>query len=575
MSYNPTSAGRRRSGKRLVRKSHADYRRLFNRILASSGEGRITLAVFKDIARILQRFYGCRTIEIIYRENHKFLHVKTVRGRSTRTSGWKEVWVDDADCCDFFETVPLDVCRCFKTHTQAEKGKKNEGRRVYCFATDNRSVAAASENQAVHYLFLGIPAGRSENGVLVMSFARSRFVDRTAKDLLNRLASIIGLTVSHNLSRFELRERVKELTCMYSIANLAVSSGQSVDTFLQQTAELLPPAYLYPEITEARILFDGNSYATDGFVETAQSQTAVVVIGGLERGMVEVVYREPRPEMDEGPFLKEERHLLDSVAREVALIIERKQAEIEHGRLQEQLRHADRLATIGKLAAGVAHELNEPLTGILGFSELLKEFPGMPPDALKDVERIESAALHGREVVRKLLLFARQISPRQRTVCINRLAREVAAFLKERCRQQDIRIQTQLDPALPPISADESQIRQVIMNLLVNALQAMENGGRLIIGTQSSADRITIYVQDTGGGIPDEIRDKIFLPFFTTKEVHEGTGIGLSVVHGIVKSHDGGIDVFNLPGGGTEFRVWLPANPAPKNGTLSQATVMD
>jgi signal transduction histidine kinase len=266
--------------------------------------------------------------------------------------------------------------------------------------------------------------------------------------------------------------------------------------------------------------------------------------------------------MDEGPFLAEERRLLDSVAREIALIIERKNAEIEQERLQEQLRHADRLATIGKLAAGIAHELNEPLTGILGFSELLKEFPGMPPQPLSDIKRIESAALHGREVVRKLLLFARQISPRQSMVNINRVVQDVVSFLGGRCRQQNIRTRTQLDDALPEISADESQIRQVIMNLLVNALQAMENGGRLTITTKFSQRRIIISVRDTGTGIADEIKDKIFLPFFTTKEVHMGTGIGLSVVHGIVKSHAGGIDALSAPGGGTEFRVWLPVKRA-------------
>lgn len=100
------------------------------------------------------------------------------------------------------------------------------------------------------------------------------------------------------------------------------------------------------------------------------------------------------------------------------------------------------------------------------------------------------------------------------------------------------------------------------MNLSVNALQAMENGGRLTITTKFSEGQIIISVRDTGTGIADEIKDKIFLPFFTTKEVHMGTGIGLSVVHGIVKSHAGGIDAFSAPGGGTEFRVWLPAKRA-------------
>jgi signal transduction histidine kinase len=116
-----------------------------------------------------------------------------------------------------------------------------------------------------------------------------------------------------------------------------------------------------------------------------------------------------------------------------------------------------------------------------------------------------------------------------------------------------------LDDGLPEVRADESQIRQVVMNLMVNALQAMEKGGRLTVTTKFAEGRTLLSVQDTGTGIPEDIKDKIFLPFFTTKEMHMGTGIGLSVVLGIVKSHGGDIEASSVPGAGTEFRVWLPA----------------
>lgn len=508
---------------------------------------------------MLQRFYGARLVEIVYRENHKLLHAKTARGKTTVTSGWREKPVRHSNSVDVIESFPSELLERFKARRHADKRKGKERRVVYLFPEGGRPASNDGVHREARHVFLLIPARAPDAGVLAMAFTRPREADRVSKDFLNRLASVVGLTLSHNLSRFELRERVKELTCMYSIANLAVSSAKPVGEFLQQAAELLPPAYLYPEITEARISFEGHSYRTAGFKDSPRSQKAAIVVGGTERGTVEVIYREPRPEMDEGPFLAEERRLLDSVTREIALIIERKQAELEQARLQEQLRHADRLATIGKLAAGIAHELNEPLTAILGFSELLKEVPDMPPQPLSDIMRIESAALHGREVVRKLLLFARQISPRRSEVDINRVVQEVVSFLRGRCRQQDIRTRTQLDEALPEIRADESQMRQVVMNLMVNALQAMGTGGRLTVATTLSEGRIVISVKDTGPGIADDIRDKIFLPFFTTKEVHEGTGIGLSVVHGIVKSHGGGIDVLTPPGKGTEFRVWLPA----------------
>jgi signal transduction histidine kinase len=415
----------------------------------------------------------------------------------------------------------------------------------------------------VRHVFLLIPAGSSFRGCVALSFPSERRADDNSHILLSRLAVIIGLSFSHNRSRFELRERVKELTCMYSIANLAIDSARPLELFLMRVAELLPAAYLHPPITEARVTFDGHSAQTTGFTPTPYRQSARITIGGMDRGEVEVIYRDPRPELDEGPFLAEERRLLDSVAREIALIIERKLAESERARLQEQLQHADRLATIGKLAAGVAHELNEPLTGILGFAELLKEVPGMPAQAEADIARVETAALHARDVVRKLLLFARQISPRQDPVNINRLVREAASFFEARCAHQGIEMKLELDPALPEIPADEPQVRQILVNLVVNAIHAMENGGCLQVATRRRGPDVLLAVRDTGTGIPDDIKEKVFLPFFTTKDVDQGTGLGLSVVHGIVKSHHGRIKFSSRSGRGTEFRVYLPIGSRP------------
>jgi signal transduction histidine kinase len=125
-------------------------------------------------------------------------------------------------------------------------------------------------------------------------------------------------------------------------------------------------------------------------------------------------------------------------------------------------------------------------------------------------------------------------------------------------REQGVKVHTQLDGSLPDILADESQIRQIIMNLCINAIHAMEKGGLLTIATQARAEEVVLSLCDTGPGIPEDIKDKIFLPFFTTKDVDVGTGLGLSVVHGIVKSHRGRIKVAGEVGKGAEFKVYLP-----------------
>ena len=550
-------AARKSPIERLSGRTYKDYRRAFDQIISSAAEGRMTLEVIKDISSNLLRFFRCRAAELVVQEKQKILHAKALGGRPLSCTGWREK--DHASSyIDAIESVPRELIERLKSSLARTRKKGSERQLVFMFPHAGLPGKKVPGQYPVRHVFVLIPVGRSLAGVLALFFPSARRADPTSHDFLMRLGTIIGLSLDHNRSRFELRERVKELTCMYNIANLAVSSDRSEDHFLQQAAELLPPAYLYPEITQARIVLDTKTFRTPGFRDSPHSQRAEIVAGDFKRGVVEVVYLEPRPELDEGPFLAEERRLLDSVAREIALIIERRQAEVEQARLQDQLRHADRLATIGKLAAGVAHELNEPLTGILGFAELLKELPDMPPQAASDLARIESSALHAREVVRKLLLFARQITPKRGSVCVNRLVQEVVAFFQARLVEQSITVQTQLGGSLPDILADESQIRQIIMNLCINAIHAMEKGGQLTIATQDRGEEVVLSVRDTGPGIPEDIKDKIFLPFFTTKDVDVGTGLGLSVVHGIVKSHRGRIKAVSEAGKGAEFKVYLP-----------------
>ncbi len=543
----------------LSGKSYAGYRQLFDLIMTSAAEGRMTLEVLKEATGTLLRFFECEVAEFVYQEKQKVFHAKCVNTADPACSGWKEKTAPSGDCIEAIESVPRVMVDRLKSLCQPERMPAVDRQLVFMFNDTRKNEPAPLRRGSVRYVFLLIPAGSSFRGCLALSFLYKRQVDDNSYIFLNRLAVIIGLSLSHNRSRFELRERVKELSCMYSIANLAMESAKPLELFLERMVELLPAAYLNTAITEARVTFDGLSFQTHGFAPGPYRQSAPIAINGIDRGAVEVVYREPRPELDEGPFLAEERRLLDSVAREIGLIIERKQAESEKTRLQEQLQHADRLATIGKLAAGVAHELNEPLTGILGFAELLKEIPGMPVQATTDIARVEAAALHAREVVRKLLLFARQISPRQDPVNVNRLVREVASFFEARCAQQSIEVRLTLDPNLPAIPADEPQVRQILVNLVVNAIHAMEKGGCLDVATHHRGKDILVSVRDTGAGIPDDIQEKIFLPFFTTKDVDQGTGLGLSVVHGIVKSHRGRIKFSSRQGRGTEFRVYLPA----------------
>jgi signal transduction histidine kinase len=355
-----------------------------------------------------------------------------------------------------------------------------------------------------------------------------------------------------------LGERVKELTCLYGITHVAQRPGVSLEETLQGIVELLPPAWQYPEIACARITLDERAYTTPGFREGPHRQAADIMVSGIRRGVVEVVYRRDRPEFAGGPFLKEERSLIDTVAGEVALIIERREAEDHKARLQEQLRHADRLATIGQLAAGVAHELNEPLGNILGFAQLAKKDPQLPKRATEDMEKIVKASLHAREVIHKLLIFARRMPSQKTRVNLNQVVEDGLYFLASRCAKAGIELHRALAPNVPEIIADPSQLQQVLVNLVVNAVQAMPNGGSLAIETRASHDHVLLIVKDTGIGMSDEDKKKLYTPFFTTKDVDQGTGLGLAVVHGIVTSHGGDIRVESEVGQGTRFEIHLP-----------------
>jgi signal transduction histidine kinase len=380
------------------------------------------------------------------------------------------------------------------------------------------------------------------------------------KDLApcGRVAQNLGMALMNQRVQAALQERIKELTCLYQIAQVMENPQPSLDAVFQSVVDALPPAWQYPDLASARIVLDDRCYRAPDYQESPFKQTANLIVNGKWRGSVEVVYGGEKPELVEGPFLKEERRLIDTIARQVALFVEQRETEEEKDRLQEQLRHADRLATIGKLAAGVAHELNEPLGSILGFAQLAKKGAGLPSQAEQDLDRIVSASLHAREVIRKLMLFARQMPPRRTRLNLNRVVREGLYLFEARCARQKIELALALGTDLPEVYADATQLTQVLTNLVVNAIQAMLGGGKLYVETRADAEAVILRIEDTGEGMSPEVKKQIFLPFFTTKEVDHGTGLGLAVVHGIVTAHQGTIRVDSQVDRGTRFEIRLP-----------------
>ncbi len=355
-----------------------------------------------------------------------------------------------------------------------------------------------------------------------------------------------------------LRERVKELTCLYGIAQIVDRTDISMQEVAERVASLLPPAWQYPECTCARVTLNGEAFPSKPFQESTQRLAAAVVVADHALGQVEVFYSEIRPAADEGPFLKEERSLINEVARQLSLMVERRQVMEENIRLEDQLRHADRLATIGRLAAGVAHELNEPLGAILGFAQLTQSNFGIPDQTARDLDKIVKASLRAREIVKRLLIFARQTPAQRVPVDLTMVVKEGIYLLRARCAKAGISIKLHLAADLPAVEGDANLLQQVIVNLAVNSIQSMPGGGVLDITAGVHEESVVLKIEDSGEGMTEEVMRHVFTPFYTTKDVGQGTGLGLSVVHGIVTSHGGRIELESAVGKGTRVSILLP-----------------
>jgi two-component system NtrC family sensor kinase len=233
-------------------------------------------------------------------------------------------------------------------------------------------------------------------------------------------------------------------------------------------------------------------------------------------------------------------------------------------RAQRQLLEVEKLASVGRLAAGVAHEINNPLTGILTYAEAMRD--ELPAGAAQrgDLDAIVGETLRCRDIVHRLLDFARQRPLARRPSDLNALCDRITQLLERQPAFQRVAIVRRLDPALPPVSLDVNQMHQVIVNLMLNAAQAMPDGGVITVETAVADGQLALRVADTGPGIPPELRPRLFDPFFTTKP--QGTGLGLAVAWGIVQRHNGRLSFTTEPGKGTTFIVELPikAQPAPR-----------
>lgn len=349
----------------------------------------------------------------------------------------------------------------------------------------------------------------------------------------------------------QLNERVKELTCLYALSKITVDLSKPFEDRMNQFLKIIPTGWQHPEKLNVYIEIGELKFGSK--IAPNKGQYSPIEVENKKRGIIRVSYPE-NLEQNIG-YLVEEQQLLNQIANEIGLLKFRYEQKEKERILNEKLRTEDRLHVLAEVTAGVAHELNTPLGNILGFAELLKKSL-VNKQHLEDLDRIITSTLNAREIVKKLMFFSCEMPSNFKLINVNDVIKSSIQLLKLQLKEKNITLIENLDNKIPTTKGDEVQLIQVFLNLILNAIAASDEGSELEISTNYSKNYIRIEFKDFGKGIPTNLKDKIFQPFYTTKT--SGTGLGLAVAHGIVQGHNGKIDFDSVEGQGTTFNVMIP-----------------
>ncbi len=352
-----------------------------------------------------------------------------------------------------------------------------------------------------------------------------------------------------------LKERIKELTCLYEVSSILVNADETnhEETY-RSIAQSIKIGFQYPEDTEV-VIEQGDFCISTGTIETDNKLISKIQLLKKEAGEIRVYLNTTGLD-----FLPEEQPLIDNIALKIGDYLERLAIKQNELLLRQQMEHADRLTIIGELTAGIAHELNTPLANILGFAELLRDNLSNNDPAAADVDKIIKNAIFSREVVKKLMFFAHAIPQEKKEVNIIPIVKDALDLLDAAFKKEQVCYGFYTEEESIKLKVDAVQLTQIIINLVINAIYFSPENGRVSIRISQEREYVVFEISDEGSGLTDEALDKVFQPFFTTKPTGEGSGLGLSVVHGIVTSHNGSITAENKKDTGALFTVRLPKN---------------
>jgi two-component system NtrC family sensor kinase len=355
----------------------------------------------------------------------------------------------------------------------------------------------------------------------------------------------------------KLKERVKELTCLYEVSKTISQSNCIEKNVLQKIILSTKKAWRFADDAVVELRVQDRNFVTSKIIASGIYQISYINIENTSAGFIRVYY--PEEKYTQNSFLEDEQKLLDTIAFEIGNYINKFQKLEKEALLRKSVERADRLSILGEITAGIAHELNTPLGNILGYAELIKDQTN-DPEITSDISTIINSVIYSREIVKKLLFFACEMPHQLQENDIKSIVNFATSFLRQNFQKKEVKSNVIFKKDTIIAKVDSVQITQVLFNLLINAIYASPQNSTVTTTVDSDAKNILITIEDEGHGIPENIKHKIFEPFFTTKPLNDGSGLGLSVVHGIVKNHNGEITIKDNYPAGTVFTIKIPLN---------------
>jgi signal transduction histidine kinase/ActR/RegA family two-component response regulator len=378
-----------------------------------------------------------------------------------------------------------------------------------------------------------------------------------------------------------LEDRIKELNCLYRFSQIVESNKKTLDGLLQEVVQVIPLGWKYSDVAAARLVVGERSYSSPKFRETPWMQIEPIRLNGQEVGTLQVAYLVLKPELDEGPFSIEERALLKALAEQMDSLLHKFQ-------LRDQVRATRKYEGIGALISGIAHDFNNILFAIMGNAEMSLSRLNAADRSYSNIKNIVQATNRARDLTKQLISCTKPAKDQPDSIPVNRVVDEVVKLIRASL-PSTIKLDLKFYKPQTYVFAQFTEIHQIILNLSSNAGYAMRDSGGILrisvdeIEMRRSSFRpggvvntdkilaahphlrqgsyVRIAIRDTGCGIPEKLRERIFEPFFSTKPAEEGTGMGLFNVRDIVSRLNGVVHCESWPGEGSRFEVYLPSAP--------------